>query len=218
MTRIKICGLSDTASALAAAEAGADYLGFVFAPSPRRVLPEKAREVILAVRAKFRPAMVGVFVNAPVEEVNRVANDCQLDWVQLSGHETWHYCRSICRPIIKVIHVSPDWAARELQAEIQMGHHYKPELIYLLDSQVKGSYGGTGQTFNWLLAKNVVGNLPVIIAGGLSPANVTRLVKSIQPWGVDVSSGVETSGRKDPGKIRAFIRAVRTAEVEIQRC
>jgi len=214
VTKVKICGLSEVEHALAASEAGADFLGLVFATSRRQVSPEKASPIVEAVhRLRRQPAIVGVFVNSPAQEVNQIARYCQLDWVQLSGDETWHYCQQIERPVIKAIRISPANTAQEVLAEIEAGYQmFAPQkLICLLDSQVGDAYGGTGQAFNWQLAEEVSARFPVIIAGGLTPTNVGQLIKRIQPWGVDVSTGVETNGVKDTPKIKAFIEAVRTA-------
>lgn len=220
MTRVKICGLSDTGHALAAGQAGADFLGLVFAPSRRQVSPLEALPLVEAVHSlRPCPSVVGVFVNAAAEEVNRTADYCQLDWVQLSGDETWDYCRDIERPLIKVVRVSTTSQSREIITDIDRGYRLrlKHDFVCLLDSQVRGAYGGTGQAFNWRLAREVAARFPVVVAGGLTPANVGRLVAEVLPWGVDVSTGVETHGRKDASKIRAFIEVVRKAEGNISR-
>lgn len=214
MTKIKICGLSEVQHALAAAEAGADFLGLVFAPSRRQVSAEKALQVVEAVRA-LNPSqvVVGVFVNSAADEVNRIADYCHLEWVQLSGDETWHYCQQIERPIIKTVHVSNTRTSEEISSEIAIGHQLLPQkdFVCLLDSRVADTYGGTGQAFDWQLARGVSTTFPVLIAGGLNPTNVGQMIREIQPWGVDVSSGVETNGQKDTAKIKAFIQAVKAA-------
>jgi phosphoribosylanthranilate isomerase len=213
VTRVKICGIKDTSQAIAAAEAGADYLGLVLAPSRRQVSPKQVAEIVQKVHSmENHPAVVGVFVNLPAADVNFIAESCHLDWVQLSGDETWEYCRAIKKPVIKTLHIFKKATAKGTIEEIKRGYEVisKDNLICLLDTQVKEAYGGTGQSFDQHLAKEVAAKFPVLIAGGLTPGNVAQLVREILPWGVDVSSGVETGGKKDIQKIKDFIRTVKS--------
>jgi phosphoribosylanthranilate isomerase len=214
MTRVKICGIRDKDNALAAVEAGADFIGLVFAPSKRQVDPTQACEIVSAVKkSSDATKVVGVFVNAPASQVNEIADFCALDCVQLSGDESWEYCCEIVEPIIKAIRIGQQ-SPEELCAELSTGGELLPaqRFITLLDSQVEGKYGGTGESFNWNLAQQVAERFPVIIAGGLDPKNVARLIETVRPWGVDVSSGVESNGLKDASKIRAFVKAVRSTQ------
>ncbi len=215
MTRVKICGLKEEVHALAAAEAGADFIGLVFAPSNRQVTPTQAERIATAVKATGQAVeMVGLFVNEPAGTVNEVADFCRLDRVQLSGDETWEYCREIKRPLIKVLRVSRKHSAERLGDILAEGAKVlgDKQFIFSLDAHVKGKYGGTGVTFNWSVARQIAGRYPIIIAGGLTPENVARAIAQSTPWGVDVSSGVEVNGVKHTARIRAFTNAVRRAD------
>jgi len=215
MTRVKICGIREEAHALAVIEAGGDFIGLVYAPSQRQVTPDQARSIVSAVkRCSGNLAVVGVFVNVPAAEVNRIASFCHLDWVQLSGDEPWEYCRQITKPVIKAVRISHDQNSEEIYANLATWAKVlsNQRYIFLLDSQVKDKYGGTGTTFDWSLARRVAEQFPVIIAGGLNPENVAQAIERVAPWGVDVSSGVEVDGVKDISKIKAFIEAVGKAD------
>jgi phosphoribosylanthranilate isomerase len=211
LTRIKICGITEVFHARAALEAGVDLIGVVFAPSHRQVTPEKAHEIASAIKEHKLP-VVGVFVNTPAEIVNKVASFCGLDRVQLSGNETWDYCQQIEKPIIKAIRVSPKWSPERLLKHLEKGHQLlgRKSILYLIDTLVENQYGGTGQAFDWGIAQEAAVRFPLIIAGGLHAGNVGQVVAKLKPWGVDVSSGVETDGVKSIEKIRAFIQAVRS--------
>jgi len=199
MVRVKICGICDAGSAAAAADAGADLLGFHFCTSPRRITPEEAKAIIDAI--DVRPRIVGVFIDQDPEEVRQISEFVGLDMLQLHGSEAPGF--EAGRPVLKVIKVRdgivPDASAW-------------PDPI-MLDSWSADQRGGTGRTWRWDAARELVRRRQVFVAGGLEPGNVGTVVTSIRPYGVDVSSGVETRVRvKNPEKMRAFIRAVRLAE------
>jgi phosphoribosylanthranilate isomerase len=215
MTRVKICGIKEKAHALGASRAGADFIGLVMAPSPRQVTVAKAQEIVAAIKEQHESAeVVGVFVNMPAPAVNRIARTCNLDWVQLSGTETWAYCQMIDRPLIKVVHIEAGQDPEEVRDRLAQGDQAlsQQEHRYLLDSRLGDRYGGTGITFDWNLAGEVAREFPVIVAGGLTPENVGQAIKTAAPWGVDVSSGVEVDGVKSAVRIKAFIEAVRRAD------
>lgn len=197
--RVKICGIRDSSTALAAVDAGADALGFVFALSSRQIDRETARSVCSLLPPFI--ARVGVFVDAPIDFVEETAGYCGLDTVQLHGGETPEYCRALKYRVIKAIRV------RDI-ASLEAAAAYRCSAI-LLDTYVPGKPGGTGCSFDWRLASVLAKSMPVILAGGLHPENVQRAVEIARPYAVDVSGGVETGGQKDVEKIRLFIQRAR---------
>ena len=209
--KVKICGLREPGHAVFAARAGADMLGFVFAESRRRVTPDEARHIIREViKLKLPAQTVGVFVNEAVENVNRIADKCGLDYVQLSGGESPEYALSLARPVIKTFHVLPGQDREDVLALVEEWERAAGRRdLYLLDTGAPEAYGGTGQAFDWDVLSGLSSVFPFIVAGGLNPQNVGSLIQAAIPWGVDVSSGVETGGVKDTARITAFIEAAR---------
>lgn len=198
--RVKMCGMQTAAAARAAEEAGADYIGFIFAQGSRRyVAPETAHEIA---REMQRVKKVGVFVDAPMAEVNQIADAVGLDYVQLHGHETAEMARMAERPVIKAYRYGDDFDA-------ETANVYPAEII-LVDSYVKGAAGGTGLTFHWQEAAREIARVtkPVLIAGGITAANVREAVETFHPFGIDVSGGLEEDGVKSKAKITAFMAAV----------
>ena len=198
MVRVKICGLTTVDDALMAVAAGADAIGLVFCEkSPRALLPEQAAVIVRAL-PPFVQA-VGLFVNAGIEIVNATAEACRLDIVQLHGEEPPEFCGLVERRVIKAFRVRDEASLEPMNDYLVAG--------FLLDAWSPHAHGGTGATFNWDLAKSSEKFGPIILAGGLTPENVQRAVEMVKPYGVDVSSGVESApGRKDPEKVRDFIR------------
>jgi len=241
MIRVKICGVGRVEDALAAAEAGADFIGLVFAASPRRLSTAQAGEIVRALGSPLRdaataplhqagaaspadwfrraaqalegllerkrPLTVGVFADMDFETVNSIADECGVDLIQLSGGESWRDCLLANRQVIKAVHVREGASADSVLAGIEAG----AAVACLLDSQVAGLRGGTGRRLDWEVAARVARELPIILAGGLTPDNVAEAVRAVRPWAVDVSSGVEREGVKDGEKIRAFIVAAKEA-------
>jgi phosphoribosylanthranilate isomerase len=220
MTRFKICGLRDVESSLAAADAGADFLGFNFVHGVRRQITfEEGRSIISRVAGEVgedRPGLVGLFADQDIDEVNEIIASCDLDYAQLCGSEEPDYWDQVRANIIKQIKVKPlaseqetvDATLARVKDVVSRGN------IALLDSYKKGALGGTGHTFDWSIAAQVAQEYDVVLAGGLSPDNVARAIRQVNPWMVDVSTGVETDGVKDPTRIRAFAEAVRSASSE----
>lgn len=206
MIRIKICGLLDVESALAAAEAGADAVGVVFAPGKRQVSVDIAREICRALPPFV--GKVGVFVDADEQEVKEIARVCGLDTLQFHGQETAEYCSRFPLKVIKGIQI------RDAQSFAGLSDYAQYTL--LLDSYHPKEKGGTGHVFPWDLAVKAGTGKRIILAGGLKTDNVLAALKTVRPFGVDVSSGVETGGKKDRDKIRTFITTIRRWEYDGQ--
>ncbi len=213
MTYVKICGISRKADAEAAASA--DFIGLMFAESPRRVTLEQARGLVEAVRSHpDPPKAVGVFANNSFDEVNETARTLGLDYVQISGDEPDDYVRRVEAPVIRSVHLEagagqrPNAAALAARLDALRALGATP----LLDAKVDARYGGTGRRFDHAAARDAAREHDFLLAGGLTPENVAEAVAGVRPWGVDVSSGVETGGVKDAARIRAFIEAVRGAD------
>ncbi|RBP95708.1 phosphoribosylanthranilate isomerase [Cytobacillus firmus] len=203
--KVKICGIRDISTALSAIENGADALGFVFAESKRKINPEAAGEIIRELPREV--LKVGVFVNETKATIEEIASVSGINVIQLHGDETPEFCSSFSFPVIKALSVgSPD--------DLSQLDEYSCEYI-LLDSP-KGKYrGGNGISFDWsILNKNPMQDKKMILAGGLHPENVGEGIKAANPYMVDVSSGVETEGKKDPEKIKRFIDNAKRVERE----
>jgi phosphoribosylanthranilate isomerase len=201
--RVKICGITNSEDAQASVEAGADALGFVFCEtSPRQVTFEKAARIIAGLPPFI--AKVAVFANAP-EHAVRKALACGIDTLQFHGDETPEFCRRFRAPVLKAFRVRD---RESLEPMLAYDHE-----AWLLDSYVADKLGGTGERFNWDLARVAVERTSrVILAGGLTPANVADAVRQVRPYAVDVSSGVEAApGRKDHDKVREFVAQAKRA-------
>ena len=233
VVRTKICGISRARHALAAWEAGADLIGLMFALSQRRITPEEGAKIVTMVKERHpmpvqeypvqmigleparpttrpwetmpsTPAFVGVFVNQSYDEIMRTAESCRLDYVQLHGDEAPEFCEQLGLPVIKAVRPLGPAAAEDCREYAEAG------ALLLFDTYTSDRYGGTGVLGNWALAAELANLYPLILAGGLDADNVAAAIRIVQPWGVDVSSGVETYGAKDLEKIRAFIQAARS--------
>lgn len=208
MTIIKICGIKILKDALAAIDAGADYLGFNFYPKSARFVEKETCAEITSVLKKEHPQikLIGVFVNLPVEEVKVILETCHLDLAQLHGDETPEMLESFNGKAFKAIRLTSESAETSVYPFLKSA--LSPAL--LVDAAVKGVYGGSGVTADWSAAAELAKKYPLLLAGGLTPENVADAVRQVKPWGVDVASGVESApGEKDAGKMKAFVQAVR---------
>jgi len=211
MTKIKICGIKTLPDALAAIDAGADYLGFNFYPKSARFIKIDACAEITSVLKREHPQiiLVGVFVNSPVDEIKQILETCSLDLAQLHGNETLEMLKALDRKAFK--------AFRGVPQKVN-GFARKQAPTLLVDAAVKGAYGGTGVTADWSAAVELARCYPLLLAGGLTVENVAEAVQQVRPWGVDVASGVEASpGEKDASKMKAFVQAVRDGQSQFER-
>ncbi len=220
--KVKICGIRTVEDAKVAAEEGADFIGLVFVPKRRRRLDlGPAQELVRAFKESYphHPKIVGLFADQPLEEVNHYIESCGLDLAQLCGAESLEYCAETKCSVIKVIHVPGSAADSRNDGDLtQRVENYRAAgNLVTLDRLVEGLQGGTGQGFDWGIAAGLskTGH-SFILAGGLSPENVGQAIATAGPWGVDVSSGVETNGDKDHQKIREFMRNARQASEAIE--
>lgn len=195
--KLKICGITRLEDARYCAAAGADYLGFIqYEGSPRYVAPEQAREIIDWV---YGPEAVGVFVNEPPEQVNRAAEAAGFALVQLHGDEPPEVCAAVERPVIKAVRVRPGDTADALRERMEA---YRAHVaLFLLDTHADEAWGGTGRRLDWDLARDLARVFPLLLAGGIGAENVEEAVRTVQPYGVDLSSSVEEA----PG-IKSFDR------------
>ncbi len=218
MTIIKICGIKTLKDALAASEAGADYLGFNFYPkSVRFIEKETCAEITSILRREYpQKKLVGVFVNSPVDEVKNILEACHLDLAQLHGDETPEMLESFNGKAFKAIRLTSESAETSvypfLKSVDNICYPFQKSALplTLIDAAVKGVYGGSGVTADWSAAAELAKKYPLLLAGGLTPENIADAVRQVQPWGVDVASGVESAlGEKDASKMKAFVQAMR---------
>jgi phosphoribosylanthranilate isomerase len=197
---VKICGITREADAELAAGLGANALGFIFWPgSPRYISVEKAKVIVTNVPPHV--LKVGVFVDEPIEEVARIVNDVGLDVAQLHGHESPEYCRQVGRTVIKAVGMTDN-------GSVTVGD-FDPDVVLLVDAHDPARFGGTGRTVNWDVAREIAATRRTILAGGLNATNIKLAVRSVRPFGVDVSSGVESApGVKDPHRLRTLFEAL----------
>ncbi|HEY0872494.1 MAG TPA: phosphoribosylanthranilate isomerase [Vicinamibacterales bacterium] len=205
MVRVKICGITRLDDALLATELGATALGFVFWPkSPRAIEADLAAAISEQLPAYV--STVGVFVDQPVDEVRRTAATARLAAIQLHGDEPLDYARQLLQPVIKAVAVDEGFVAESLDA-------IPAEITVLLDARDPIRRGGTGQMIDWTLARKAAERRPIFLSGGLNPENIRQAIAQVHPYGVDLSSGVESApGVKDPDRLRAFFGALHDSD------
>jgi len=212
MTHIKICGIKTLPDALAAIEAGADYLGFNFYAKGVRFIEKEICAEITSVLKLEHPQikLVGVFVDSSVDEVKSILDFCALDLAQLHGDETSQMAAQLAPRAFKAIRLKADFETdKRIEADFVAPRGGEAPAL-LIDSAVQGMYGGSGVTADWSRAAQLAKRYPLLLAGGLTPENVAAAIQQVNPWGVDVASGVESSPtKKDAKKMKAFVKAIR---------
>lgn len=214
-TMVKICGVRSAEIARSVAGLGGDLMGLVFAPSTRRVSVAQAGEILTGLNGgeRARLKVAGVFVNESPERINAIVDRLDLDYVQLSGDEPVEIQAKLSRPVIRALRLP---AALPFSDACRVAESYldcpAPAWAVLFDAHLPGTYGGTGVRSDWRLAALLSECYPIFLAGGLRPDNASAALVSVRPLGLDVSSGVETDGEKDSGKIQQFIASVRRGD------
>jgi phosphoribosylanthranilate isomerase len=223
MTIIKICGIKTLKDSLAAIDVGADYLGFNFYAKGARFIEKETCAQIASVLKREHPniKLIGVFVNSPVDEVNDILAACSLDLAQLHGDETPEMVAAFNGKAFKAIRLSAETSVFPFLQSVTKSvpicesvteSVYSPAM--LVDAAVKGVYGGSGVTADWPAAAELAKQYPLLLAGGLTPENVADAIRQVNPWGVDVASGVESApGVKDAAKMKMFIKEVKRVEI-----
>ena len=197
--KVKICGITNLEDALIAVELGADALGFIFAPSPRQITPQKARAIIRTVKPYLKT--VGVFVDEAPATIREIMQQCGFDWIQLHGDESPAFCTGLMPYAIKALRIKDESSLRTGQA-----YHGKVRAL-LLDTYSNEKAGGTGKTFDWEVAVKIKKQgTPIILSGGLKPSNIAAAIHAVRPYAVDVNSGIESyPGKKDPVLMKAMM-------------
>jgi phosphoribosylanthranilate isomerase len=208
-TKIKICGITNLEDARFAAGALVDYLGFIFyEKSPRYIEPGEAGAIINWIEG---PEKVGVFVNQPLDDVNRIAKETGLDFVQLHGDESVEYCELVDKPIIKVIHIEEETVSYLLKHQIDQYSEVAEFLLF--DTKIDGLWGGTGKSFDWNILNEASIEIPFFLSGGLNSDNIKEATEAVKPYAIDVSSSLEQKpGLKDFEKIEIFMDQIKNLE------
>ena len=213
MVKLKVCGITDLADARYLAGEGVDYLGFIqYEDSPRYIAPRHVSEMLDWL---YGPESVGVFVNESADTVNQMAEEAGFDYVQLHGEESADTVRAVDKPVIKAVRVRHDASSDQLRAVFE---RYEGLVEYfLLDTHNSSVWGGTGESFNWRLARELSKDYPIFLAGGIDADNVERAVETMRPYAIDLSSSIEDApGQKSLDKIDDFLDAFRSAREALE--